>query len=391
MFDSSDPAFAADPTPALRRLQEADPVHFEPAWNAWYLSRYDDVDRALHQPDLAAGGEALVEGYRRSGVGGRAFEYVSGRMGSLDHGRHDHVRGAVAGAFSPRRVRALEPFIRATTARLVDACPRGEPFDILAALFHPLPSLVICELLGIDESDRRRFDDWTASAARIVAGTRSTELWERAVVDIEDEWRYMEELVRQRRAAPGPDLLSELATQTDRLTEHELIANLIFLFSAGHHTTRDLLGSGLLSMLLAPAQWRVLVDDPTKASAAVEEALRHDPPLPMIRRFAIAPTTVAGREVEPGQTIFCVVHAANRDPERFDDPDAFIVDRPDNRPLTFGGGLYHCIGAVLARLESRIVLEALARERPSLKLASDEIAWRDTVGFRGPVSVLVAS
>lgn len=203
----------------------------------------------------------------------------------------------------------------------------------------------------------------------------------------------LEGLVEARRKKPRDDILSSMIfaeEQGQRLTCEELIATLIFLFSAGHSTTRDLLGSGLVAMLSDRDQYATLVTDPTLAAAAVEESLRFESPIKMLRRRAIADTAIGNTKIAAGESVVAVLLAANRDPDRFDEPDRFIIDRPDNRPVSFGGDIHHCVGAALARMEAEVVFRALATRFPHLALTDPRIAWRDTPVFRGLLAVNVS-
>ena len=175
----------------------------------------------------------------------------------------------------------------------------------------------------------------------------------------------------------------------DRLTIDELIANVVFLFSAGHQTTRDLIGNGLLALLRTPEVKRRVASDPARLPALVEECLRYDPSVTATARKAREDTAIAGTAIAAGDQVVLSISAANRDPARFPDPDRFDIDRPDNEPLAFGGGIHYCLGAALARAEAQIVFGTLLRRYPTLELAEPAVRWRDTWIFRGPVALRV--
>jgi cytochrome P450 len=204
---------------------------------------------------------------------------------------------------------------------------------------------------------------------------------------------YVKALAKERRTALGGDLLSALIgaeENGERLTEEELAATVVFLFSAGHSTTRDLVSSGLLALLRYPDQWQRLIRDPSLVPAAIEECLRYDSPIAMLPRRALEETTIGGVRIAAGEQLFVSISAANRDPARFADPDHFEVGRPDNEHLAFGGGIHYCLGAALARTEAQIIFHTLLRRYPDLELAQDEIQWRETISFRGPLALRVS-
>jgi cytochrome P450 len=204
---------------------------------------------------------------------------------------------------------------------------------------------------------------------------------------------YVRDLIEQRRAGLADDLLSALIAAEehgDRLSLDELIANVVFLFSAGHQTTRDLVGNGLLALLQHPDQKRLVAADPSRLPALVEECLRYDPSVTATTRRARADTTIAGTPIAAGEQLILSIGGANRDPARFPDPDRFDIDRPKNEPLSFGGGIHYCLGAALARAEAQVVFGTLLRRYPALELAEQAVQWRETWIFRGPVSLRVA-
>ena len=204
---------------------------------------------------------------------------------------------------------------------------------------------------------------------------------------------YIRDLIAHRRAAPAGDLLSALIAAEehgDRLSIDELIANVVFLFSAGHQTTRDLVGNGLLGLLRHPDQKDRVAGDPSRLPALVEECLRYDPSVTATTRMAREDTTIAGTPIAAGDQLLLSISGANRDPARFPDPDRFDVDRPSNEPLSFGGGIHYCLGAALARTEAQIVFGTLLRRYPKLELAEHTVHWRETWIFRGPVRLQVS-
>jgi pimeloyl-[acyl-carrier protein] synthase len=202
---------------------------------------------------------------------------------------------------------------------------------------------------------------------------------------------YLRELISERRSKlMSEDLLSALILAEeggDRLSLEELVAVVMFLFNAGHHTTRDFMGNALLALLQHRDQWDLLVADPSLLPSAVEECLRYDPSITSTVRFALQDTQIDGTAIHEGEMVTCQLNAANRDPKQFSEPDRFDIRRTNQGHLAFGGGVHFCLGATLARLEAQVVLGSLARRHPGLQLASEKIEWRDSVTYRGPVTL----
>jgi len=274
---------------------------------------------------------------------------------------------------------------------LIDQVEPGQKFDLLELVAHPVPSLVICELLGVPTQDRELFDGWTQRIAHLVSPAISEEQYADAASALSDEWELMENLIYSRSQKLGDDLLSDLiraSTGDEAISHQELVSNCIFLFSAGHQTTRDTVGSGVLAMMRDRRQWDALVANPAGlAGAAAEESLRYDAPVVQSWEVAFEDTEISGHPIAAGEAVFPLLGACNHDPERFINPDSFEIEREDNVPITFSLGPHHCMGSALARMEVSIILEALATKIPSMRLASENIAWRDTVVFRGPESL----
>ena len=204
---------------------------------------------------------------------------------------------------------------------------------------------------------------------------------------------YIRALVMRRRANPGNDLLSALIAAEEegqRLTEEELIATVLFLFTAGHSTTRDLVGSGVIGLMNNRDQWQRLLSDPSLIPGAIEECLRYAPSVMLFGRRALHDTTLAGVRIPAGEAVLVSIAAANRDPRRFPNPDLFDIGREDNEHLTFGGGIHYCLGATLARAEAQIIFTTLIQRYPNMRLSEQTIEWRDFMSFRGPKAVRVA-
>jgi cytochrome P450 len=305
---------------------------------------------------------------------------------TMDPPDHTRLRRLVAGAFTPRAIAGLEPWIREVTVRLLTTADGAAGFDLIDALAFPLPIAVICHLLGVPAADQAQFRAWghevaatldpqTAAAAR--AQTRTAEL---ALTG------YLQDLVGERRAQPDDTILSALITaedEGDRLSSGELVSTALLLLIAGFETTVNLIGNGTAALLSDPDSWDRLGRDPALVPAAVEEMLRYDSPVQLTARTATEDAEVGGRMIPAGRPVVVCIGGANRDPGVFERPDEFWIDRPDpGRHLSFSLGIHHCVGSALARLEARIAFEELTRRFPALELAAPP-ARRPQLVLRG--------
>jgi cytochrome P450 len=305
---------------------------------------------------------------------------------------HTRLRRLVSSAFTPRRVEALRPAIERMVQDLLDAMAgAGGDVDFVAAFAYPLPVNVIGELLGVPPEQRDGLRplvrDWTQVLEVITPEVLATA--DPAATAIRDQ---LAELVDQRRRHPGDDLLSALVqaqAADDRLTDEEILSNAALLFAAGFETTTNLLTNGIVALLGAPEQFRLLGSRPDLAQPAVEELLRFDSPVQLSSRVVTAPIELGGIGIEEGERVVAYLGAGNHDPARFADPDRLRLDRADNAPLSFGGGIHYCLGAPLARLEAQIALPAVARRFPSLTLTG-QAQRRDSLSLKGYTSLQVS-
>jgi cytochrome P450 len=311
-------------------------------------------------------------------------------MDPPDHGR---LRGLVARAFAPRHLTALRPRIQQLVDDSLDAVQDKNEMEFISEFAHPLPVHVICDMLGIPEEDRDQFFEGSRTAARLIDPTPMTPDELRQVNEGHlRQVSYFKSLLERRRQDPGDDIITELlsaADDGDKLSDDELIGNIILLFGAGHETTVNMLGNGLLALLSNRAEWEKLRADPSLVPNAVEEILRFDSSVQMTGRMAFEDVEIGGVTIPKGEQVLNLLGAANRDPERFDDAEEFKVDRRDAPPTSFGGGIHHCLGAPLARMEGEIALATLIKRLPTLKLANDDPDWRLTFTLRGLMTLPV--
>jgi cytochrome P450 len=344
--------FFADPTPYFDEWREQGPALVETpdGQRSWVISRYDDVVQALNHPGLSS---AIIPG---------------GMLNHTDPPEHTQLRKPIARAFSTRRMEALRPRIEEIANELLDAWQGEEEVDVIETFAYPLPITVICELLGVPKEDR---DEVRKLTAELLAPATMAEAYGRFAT-------YVQRLVDTKE--PGDDVITELRD------EPNLVNTLVLLITAGHETTVQLIGNGLLALLRDPAMKRKLIDDPILIPDAVEELLRFDGPFALgIARVATADVMIGGVTIPRSSQVTVSLGAANRDPSRFPDPDVLQLGRDPH--VTFGQGIHYCVGARLARIEGEIAFKTLLRRFPELVLAA-EPEWRE-VFIRGLASFRV--
>ena len=390
LYNPAAAEFQQNPFPSLRDLREYDPVHLTRA--GWLLTRYKDCAEVLASRAFGMRG---IEDVLRKQIGpGPAFEFIANRFHSYDPPEHTRLRSLVARAFSAHRIQEMRAHIETLAERFLDQAGGDTSFDLVEKLAYPLPSRVIAEMLGTPMEERMQLNVWTERILKLQGMPQPDRLTvEEGNAAAKEFMAYLRELIRVRCSKPGIDLLSALIVaeeQGDRLTAEEIAECVAFLSNAGYSTTRNLIGSAVVALLTNRKQWELLVDDPSLMVEAVEEALRYDCSLTSTPRFARQETIVGNRKLAAGATVFCLLNAANRDPERFPDPDRFDILRTDKKHLAFGGGVHLCLGAPLARLQIEIALSALLRRYPRLRLGTEKIEWRSGL-YRGPVRVPVVT
>lgn len=364
-----DRSFRLDPYPVLREIQERDPVHWSEIARAWLVTRHDDVSELLRDPRISAERTpATVDAAWRRGS--EIQSWLEHSLLGLDPPDHTRLRNLVNRAFTPRVVERMRGHIEALTDDFLDrSAERGE-MEAMGDFARLLPVKVIAELMGAPEDDHSRFLGWSdalAGAFDIAFHKRTIEAADRAVVEMRD---YFEPLLEARRRDPRDDLLTALVQaedQGDQLSKEELYSFCIILLAAGHETTTNLIGNGLFALLKHPDQMERLANDPSLAESAVEELLRFDPPPQATTRRAREAFELRGKQIRAGDVLVLSIAAANRDPERFEDPDRLDIGRSDNRHLTFGLGAHYCIGAPLARMEAQIAFTHLLARFPGLR------------------------
>ena len=386
LFDPFLPGFNADPFPHYHRLREADPVHQSPL-GFWVLTRYEDCVAVLRDQRF---GRAGFEGFLESVYGSPAgYERLPRSMLFQDPPDHTRLRALVSRAFTPRVVEGLRPRIQQVVDEIIDRALDARSMEVIGDLAYPLPVTVISEMLGVPAGDRESIKGWSADIARSLDAIGlqvDPDIVERGRVARRAIGDYFRQLLPERRRHPRSDLLSLLIAaeeQGDKLSEGELLSTCILLYIAGHETTVNLIGNGLLALLRHADQLRRLREEPALAASAVEELLRYDGPVQRTARFTTVDVEIGGRAIDKGAMVVTAIGAANRDPAQFPDPDRLDLGRVDNRHIAFGFGIHFCLGAPLARLEGQVALGTLARRLPALALATDTVEWRESQVLRG--------
>ena len=382
---------AQDPYPTYAKLRGRDPVHRSRLMDAWVFSRFADVDAILrdHRHFSSDPRKRVASGRRAS-----LPNVEEPSMLFLDPPDHTRLRALVNKAFTPRAVAALEPHIRELTTTLLDAVDDPAAFDLMEAVAKPLPVIVIAEMLGIPPDDRAQFAVWSDQRARILEPTLSPDERETADAAMRSLDEYLMPIISARRVDPKDDIISALAQaeeEGDKLTEREVLIMLRLLLVAGNETTTNLIGNGVLALLRHPDQLAAMREDPALIPSAVEELLRFDSPVQVDVRSVLDDCEVNGFRVRRGDNVVTLLGAANRDPDRFEAPDRLDVRRGDQNHLAFGRGIHHCLGAPLARLEGRVVLQALIERFSSLRLLEDRPAFRSSVALRGLLALPVSA
>ncbi|WP_030840010.1 cytochrome P450 [Streptomyces hygroscopicus] len=362
-----------DPPPALHALQADSPVSRVRIWDGtspWLITRHDHVRALLGDPRISA--DPTRSGYPHRSAGTKANDLARQTFISMDDPEHARLRRMVTAPFAIKKVEALRPSVQKIVDDLIDAMLAGpKPVDLVEAFALPVPSLVICELLGVPYEDHDLFQRNTRVAVR------RTSPAEEVLAAMQTLTDYLDDLLTVKRARPGDDLLSVLATERvakGEMTQRQVAETGVLLLAAGHETTANMIALGTLALLRNPDQLALLRDteDPKVVAGAVEELLRY---LNIThsgrRRVALADIEVGGEVIRAGDGVIFANEIANRDPEAFSDPDRLDITRDARRHVAFGYGVHQCLGQPLARVELQVVYNTLYSRIPTLALATD--------------------
>jgi cytochrome P450 len=401
-YDLYSDAFRADTYATFASMREQDPVFCQPGLDGetpiWWVTRYDDAEavllddeRFVRDPRLGLTSDELAE--FDAGLPD-SMAFINSNMLERDGDDHRRLRRLVSKAFTPRMIERLRPRIQEIADGLIDPVAFTGEMELVSSFAFPLPITVIAELLGVPPADRDRFREW--SNAMVSPALSAAEL-ERFGVLMSDFVAYLHVLFEERRSEPGEDLVSALVAVEDggdTLSEEELSSMVALLIVAGHETTVSLIGNAVLALLTHPEQRAAIERDPSLLPRAIEELIRYDGPVERtLNRWAAVDVELCGQKIRRGESVIVVLGAADRDPDRFEDPDALVLAAErETRHLGFGRGPHFCLGAPLARLEAEIALGTLLRRLPGLRLAvsPEELSWRPVPLFRSLVALRVA-
>jgi cytochrome P450 len=390
-----EPGFFDSPYDQYRRLRELRPVHQSP-FGPWTLTRYDDVSRLLRDPTLSVEDRNAAVDRRIDLFPDDEERRQRGSLAilNLDPPDHTRLRRLVSKAFTPRRVEGLVPRVQALVDGMLDAVSARGDMDVIADLAFPLPFAVISEMLGMPDADRDQLRAWSHTLVKTLEPLTGPEDVPELTAAGDAMIEHVTAAIEWKRSAPADDLLSAMIAveeEGDRLSTPELIAQVVLLFVAGHETTVNLIGNGTLALLRHRGQLELLRDDPDLVGNAIEELLRYDSPVQFSRRITLEPLEIDGQHIEKGSFVFTMLGAANHDPAHFgSDADELDLRRRDApHHLSFGGGIHHCLGAVLARTEARVAIGTLVRNFPHIELATATPAWNGRLVLRGLDSLTV--
>lgn len=374
----------ADPYPWLDELRRSGParrLRIRGGLDAWIVTRYEDVRNGLTDPRLASDRRHAEEVYATNPYFQKSADDKPTSMLTADPPYHSRLRASVSRAFTARRVADLRPGVQSIADALIDRFAPTGTADLIADYALPLPVRVICELLGVPVVDSARFLEWTACLVTPPVDAAGAQAVMAAYQAIN---AYMRDLVRQKHEHPGDDLLSRLVHEDadSRLTDAEIASTGMLLLIGGHETTVNLISGSVRELLRDPDRLAAVRSDPSSLTAAVEEYLRHDGPNVLgVYRHTTEEVTFGEVTIPKGQIVVLSIGAANRDPERFANPEIVDVDRVNNGHLAFGHGIHYCLGAPLARLMGDVAIVTLLRRLPGLAMAArdEDLVWRPSI------------
>lgn len=387
LYHLLDPEVLADPYPLYARLRAEDPVHWDPFLHAWVVTRYEDVQRVLLE--FSANRTPTPAQLTDMGLSqlNPIAQVMVKQMLFMDPPAHSRLRGLCSQAFTPPRVERLRLHIQEIADRLIDAVAPVGRMDLIHDFAAPLPATVTAEMLGLPTSDHRQLKTWSADFAEMLGNFQhNPNRAQRVLSTLEQMTAYFREAIRAQRLKPGEGLVHALLAAEvdgDRMTEEEVIANLIVTMVGGQETTTNLIGNGILTLLRHPEVLEQLRADLSLIPSAVEELLRFESPSQHTGRITPADLEIGGKRIRARDAVIAVMAAANRDPERFVDPDRLDIRRKENRHLAFGFGAHFCFGAPLARIEAQIAFSSILQRLAQLRLEPGPISWRENLGLRG--------
>ncbi len=380
-----------NPYPFFQRLRSEDPIHWCAPLNSWLLTSFADASLALR--------DARLSSKRADFFVSQAPEELRAKLDPLsrhlskwvvlsDAPDHTRLRALVSKAFTPSVIQGMQGRIQEIVNGLIDEIQGKGETDLIRDFAYRLPATVISEILGLPNERHDDFRRWSEDIGAFSQGSSLSfsETAEQAQKSLLEMTNYFRGIMDERRRQPREDLISAMIRakeQGDTLSEDELLSMCSLLFVAGHDTTRNLIGNGVLALLQNPSQLTRLKDDPSLVTSAVEEFLRFDTSVQRQTRVAKEDFELGGKSIRKGQAVLAMLGAANRDPQQFTDPDRLDIARHPNRHVAFGTGIHFCLGAPLARLEAPIAFNSILARLPKISLATSVVEWRESIGVRG--------
>ncbi|MCE2500396.1 MAG: cytochrome P450 [Dehalococcoidia bacterium] len=405
--DLFSPEVVQDPYTYFARMRDEDPVHWNAPYKLWVISKYKDLVWVTRRPELFSS-----EVFHRdplppypdideSDMG--LYEYVkqffaqwfiqhdrravSAYESIREHGGPDHtdMRKVIHGYFNPKAMELWRPLVQSAINQLLDEAEERGHMDVMRDYATPLPLLVIAAMMGIETSDRQFIR--SLAEKLLFLGRGNTDRMQPLTEGIMGLQEYLRPMVAERIKNPNGDLLDRMtdAYRVGVMDEEQVVANAILLLLAGHETTINLICNGTRAFMTHPDQWELMKADPEgRMIRATEECLRYDPPVKSIQRISGEPLEFGGKQIEKDQRMRWFITGANRDPEVFDRPDDFDIERYPNPHVAFGSGIHHCLGATLARLEGQEAFKTLAQRFPNLNLGCDpdDLTYTSSIAFR---------
>ncbi|WP_437801309.1 cytochrome P450 family protein [Sorangium sp. So ce693] len=389
-FDALDPAFVADPYPFYARLRAEAPVHFVASVGEWWITKYSYAKLVLADKRLTTQREKVMAVVPRRGSGSCPW---TPNMMELDPPEHDRVRALVGKAFTREVVQRLRSRIEEIAHELVDLVEGHGRMDVVADYAYPLPTFVLCELMGLPASEQEQFRAWTTRIHLKFDQAQPPEVRQHGEEAYDAAREYLSGVISERQVRPGADLISALISADDngdRLALPELLSNLTFFLYAGFETTARMISAGVYTLLSHPDQLTLLRGHPELTQTAVEELLRYTSPGQRgMERWALTDLELGGKQIHKGDRLSVVLGAANRDPEVFPEPDRLDITRRHNPHLVFARGTHACLGSFLAITELEIAFSVLLRRLPRLELATPEPTWEPNTKLRGMAALHV--
>ncbi len=386
-----------DPHSYFSALRDESPVFWDTRYRSWVLTGHREVTTALRDPRFSSERitpfiRAKLSGPNTDPLMRQAFDVLAGWMVFKDAPHHMRLRNLLNKAFTARSVEVLRDHIVEIAERLIDHVPATGRFDLIEEVAAPLPSIIVAELLGVPVEDRSQFESWTRKVAPLVSGGLDDPTRYDGVAEGMDSLlNYFKKLVRHYEANPTDNLITQLIRardEGDRLSEAEVLATCTLLLFGGHETTANFIATAIRQLLLHPDQFALMRDGKVDDNIAIEECLRFDGPAKALTRVLSEDLEFEGHAMKAGQRVFLILAGANRDPAVFDDPNNFKLDRDlGQRHIAFGYGPHFCMGAMLARLESTILIPRIVRRLPDIKLADPEPDWMPVLLTRGMKSL----